>query len=370
MPRSIVLEAFHHACRAVDGENRVREFADSILFRRPLFVLAIGKAAVAMISGVPILDEGLCIGTFIPDDAGRRQGVTYLAGGHPYPTDASYAAGEAAIQFLRCREPGDEVLVLLSGGASSLMESLIPNIGRAEYEFEVQRIMKSGASISELNEYRKSVSLIKGGGLARCASHLNSVRVGLISDVYGDDPSVIGSGPFSDQEIRIPHQIIGNNRVAVDAAADFLSAHQYRVFKHPEFVRSSVDDLAHCLVEWLREAKPGSAYVGGGEPVVEVTGSGIGGRAQHTLVSLAARREWGTGDVLIAGTDGRDGPTEAAGAWMSRIAIPEESDCREMKNGLASYDSARICAANEWAIPAFNSRTNVNDLFILVKPGP
>jgi glycerate-2-kinase len=178
-----------------------------------LRVLAIGKAAVSSAAGlraVPgmdaVLDEGLIVTPDLPPPEAWPAAWRCLAGDHPWPGERSLSAGRAVMQFAAAARPADRHLVLLSGGASALCAAPAGDLSLADKDFALRRLMRSGASIAELNVVRKHLSALKGGRLAVALARAveppmtQSLSWPLLltlalSDVAGDDPSVIGSGP-------------------------------------------------------------------------------------------------------------------------------------------------------------------------------
>ena len=198
--RTLLLDLYAAACDAVDGRRRVRAALAGEPRDGELRVLAIGKAACTMTLGV--LDargahvvEALVVAPADAYDAelGRHAQVRFLAGQHPMPGAASLAAGEAVLEFARTVPAGARVLVLVSGGASSLVEALAPGLTLDDLRALNRWGLSSGVDIVQFNAIRGLVSRIKAGRLAAALAHADA-RALLISDVPGDDPRSIGSG--------------------------------------------------------------------------------------------------------------------------------------------------------------------------------
>jgi len=343
-----------------------------------LRVIGIGKAAAALAAGAlesftdaHAPDDGLLI---VPAAAeararglsGRSPGrFTVCVGDHPLPGAASETAGRALIEFIGTPRAEDRYLVMLSGGASALCAVPAPGLTLADKQVATELTMRAGAPIEELNALRRALSAIKGGGLARRLAPAQFVTVA-ISDVRGDDPTVIGSAPTV-PGTQAPHRIVENAiargvwprlpprvqallqgqslapppaALAVDPVSPYVviaslddalravqSEAQRRAITVQPLGRTLYDSTAVHAAEWAQRLGAGGTrgsdsdalpvlWLAGGEPVVTVRGQGLGGRAQHFALQLAQHIE-GVPEVcvLAAGTDGRDGPTDAAGGF-------------------------------------------------------
>jgi hydroxypyruvate reductase len=269
----------------------------------------------------------------------------------------------------------DLVVALLSGGGSSMISLPPEGISPEEKEGATRLLLDAGAGIAEINAVRKHLSLVKGGYMAR-AAHPARVFALLLSDVPGDDPSVIASGPFSPDptsyvyalEIvarlgilarlpaavlarleagravavpetpkpgdpafaRVARAVIGSNRNALEAASTAAKREGVgTVGVLPGFLRGEARECAGAFVAQLRKASAtipvgtAAVLVAGGETVVGVRGGGKGGRCQEFALSAAIGMDGEEGiAVLCAGTDGIDGPTDAAGAFADGSTCP------------------------------------------------
>ena len=410
-----------------------------------LRVLAIGKAAVSSAAGlraVPgmdaALDEGLIVTPDLPPPEAWPAAWRCLAGDHPWPGERSLSAGRAVMQFAAAARPADRHLVLLSGGASALCAAPAGDLSLADKDFVLQRLMRSGASIAELNVVRKHLSALKGGrlavALARAAEPPMTNGPGwptlltlALSDVAGDDPTVIGSGPTvadpstyrqacdilqryglydSVSSALRPHleegvagrlaetpksaQDLGQDTAfatlatlddaleAVAAAATAAatagaatvtgSASAPRVLRLGRSLYGEVTAHATQIASVLRRHRGEGPLlvVAGGEPVLRVQGDGRGGRAQELALRLAVALEGVPGiTVRVAGTDGRDGPTEAAGGFADggTLARVRATGCDPLA-ALADNDSNRALAAADDLFITGPTGTNVADLVV------
>lgn len=285
---------------------------------------------------------------------------------HPLPGEGSLRAAQEVLRALRSADEQELILVLLSGGGSSLLSAPVPEVGSVHKAQTVELLLGAGADIVGLNTVRRHLSLIKGGMAARAAMPTRVVAL-LLSDVPGDDPAVIASGPFAPDPstfadaldvldgfelrngvpvtvarhleagaagrvketpkpgdpafARVQNRLIGTNRTAQHAIASAALEWGFAVEIWPEALygeaRTAGRNLARRLRSLARETSTHRpvVVVAGGETTVTVTGGGRGGRNQEVALGAAMELD-GAGDItlLAAGTDGIDGPTDAAGA--------------------------------------------------------
>jgi len=336
------------------------------------FVAAVGKAAAGMAEAVCRFYANAGAGTpnglvIVPKGNGQTCPLPVRQAGHPLPdSDGEAAAAEMARRIATADEP--TVLFLLSGGASSLLVRPRPPVSLAD-KIEVTRLLLgAGAGIEEFNAVRKHLSLVKGGGLLRAAAPRQVVTL-ILSDVVGDDPAVIGSGPtaadpttYADSlEIlrryaiaeRVPdsvrrllaagaagevpetlkpdelgrydttHLVIGSNRLALEGAARCARRLGYEVRIAPQPLTGDTTTAARLWAARLVEPSGNVATceLAGGETTVEVRGGGRGGRNQEFALAMAGLLEGKDIAVLSAGTDGIDGPTDAAGAFVDGTTL-------------------------------------------------
>ncbi len=287
--------------------------------------------------------------------------------GHPVP-DAAGVEGSQRIAALASEASGEDlVIVLISGGASALMPLPSEPITLEEKQETTRLLLACGAAIQEINAVRKHVSAIKGGQLARLAAPATVVAL-MLSDVIGDPLDVIGSGPTApdastfqsawkviqkyELQARIPgvvrhrleagllgeidetpkdgdacfrrvqNVIVGSNRLAVDAAARTARERGYRPVVLSTLIEGETRDVAGMHAAILKEAiasgrpaRPPVCFISGGETTVTLRGDGLGGRNQEFALACALALDGIPGAVALSGgTDGSDGPTDAAGA--------------------------------------------------------
>lgn len=401
--RDVLERLFSAALERVGGRPAVRHALERDPPEGPVHVLAIGKAASAMAQGaLDAADEqvqtGLVItkhghlGRAIEDD--RR--FQCLESSHPIPDASSLAAGTAVVDYLDGLPKGDELLLLISGGASSLVERLPQGLG-ADHLGELNRwLLGQHLAIDGINAVRRSISRIKGGRLAR---HLRGrrARLSLISDVPGDDPAVIGSGLFvpATAEPQLPDGLPGWVREAVSTVpappephdpslagltrclvatnADALQAVGERaehfglpVTVHREQLSGDALRAGEYVAASLVHGAPGVQVWGGETTVALPDNPGAGGRAQALALTAAACLEGHQGVwVLAAGTDGTDGPGDAAGAIVDRqTCFRGRQAGLDPEACLEAADSGRFLEASGDLLRTGPTGTNVMDVVI------
>jgi glycerate 2-kinase len=396
-----LVEVFAQVAARIDGAALVRQRVTGAgpALCDPggrLHLLALGKVAAPMVDGVlATLGADVVAGGLVIGPAGRlglRAGacppLALMAADHPTPTERSLAAGQAARRLVGALDAEDHLLVLLSGGGSALAAVPAGPLTLADKTAATRLVARSGATIHELNAVRKHLSALKGGQLGLLTRARTTVLA--LSDVVGNDPGTIASGPFSPDPTRFADALALLDRAGAGAPAargwlaqgaagampetpkpgDPRLAHvTYEILAGPERVveealravedagqatgllerntELSVPALAAAYADRAHaEATAGGApriLVGNGEPTIVVSGDGRGGRATH-LALLMARALAGRPGVafLAAGTDDRDGNTEAAGAVVDGTTWPRALAAGlDPEGALARCDSER-----------------------------
>ena len=305
-----------------------------------------------------------------PEVYGLSQ-VEIVESAHPVPDQRSLAAGARLLEWVDAVPPGAELLFLISGGASSLVEALAPGVTLAQLMDVNAKGLASGLAIGELNARRAQLSRIKGGRLAaRLAGR--PARALFISDVPGHDPAVIGSGlmgPSGTTDDAIERRVIASIDIAGKAARAEAQALGLEVWRDTHAFDGPAERLA---VRFAHELHMNSDQVRiwGGESVVNLPENpGRGGRNQH--LALAAARIIAGHDnlmLLVAGTDGTDGVTSDAGGIVdgetcSRVAL----GTLDVQKCLETADSGAALAAAGDLIHTGPTGTNVGDLVIGLK---
>jgi glycerate 2-kinase len=389
----------------------------AIAAARRVLLLGCGKASAAMASAAEsALGDRIVDGFVVVKDGYGvlTQRVTIVEARHPIPDVRGEAAAKRLLELAGEAGADDLVLVLVSGGGSALTPAPAPPITLAEKQALTGALLRAGATINDLNAVRKHLSCFKGGLLARAAVPARVVTLAL-SDVIGDPLDVIASGPtapdpttFADaiavldrrqvtaatpvsararleagargeiQETpkpgdplfsRVTNVVVGNNALIVDAAAERAVALGLDATALTRPLEGEARDVARDLVGRARSLPPGGCLIAGGETTVTVRGGGRGGRCQE--FALAAARELRAGDdlvVLAAGTDGTDGPTDAAGAVVDSGTLARGRDRGlDAEAALADNDAFTFLAAAGDLIVTGPTRTNLLDLYVVVR---
>lgn len=379
-------------------------------------VVGAGKAAVAMGRAAESslgdrLREGLLAVPHLQGDELKR--IRLIVGGHPLPTQGSIEAGEA-IQGLLAETREDIVLTLISGGGSALLELPLEGLELQDLQRTNELLIKSGATIQEINVVRRQLSRVKGGGLARMAAPRPTIAL-ILSDVVGDDLEAIASGPTVLSEttakgavellkryqlwpdipqrvqealqeglrteatgaapgrMRVDNFLIGSNLIAAQAAArqaEQLGFEALLLTTHLKGEAREVGRVVAALVKGIATRQlPISipaCIVLGGETTVTVRGDGLGGRNQELALAAAIElARWEGVAVMTLATDGVDGPTPAAGAIIHGGTLEEgRSLGLDARSALDRNDSHTFFDALGAALQTGPSGTNVNDLVV------
>ena len=409
-----------HVCLE-DGQLLVDGQSWKLPRRGRLLVLGAGKGVAPMGAAVEELlgdriDTGMLVvkyGHGLP-----LQQIAQVEAAHPVPDAAGAAATRALLELAAGAAADDLVLCLLTGGASALTPAPVSGVTLEDMQQVTELLLRSGATITELNAVRKHLSRFSGGQLARTAAPAGVVSV-IVSDVVGAALDVIASGPtapdvstFADcmdilaryglgsamppavlrhlrqgqlhQEAETPkpgdalfrhvqNTLVATNRQALDAAAEQARSHGFRPVILTDRMVGEAREQAALLVTQARQmaaelaadAQP-VCLLAGGETTVTLRGRGRGGRNQEmALAASLALQDCPHICALFAGTDGTDGPTDAAGgcAWAGNLAVAGLEQARLAREENDSYAILHHCGALLRTGP---TRTNVMDLAILL----
>ncbi len=375
--RRILLELLDAALRAVDG----RECVERVLRHHdsgPVAVFAIGKAASAMARGASASlgarIEQLFVITkdgHVDPELARLPRVTIVESAHPVPDERSLAAGAELTLRLIHLGAGVAPLFLVSGGSSSLVESLREGASLEELRALNQRGLAAGWDISTLNAERVKLSNLKGGGVARLLGQRAAMAL-FISDVADDDPAIIGSGLLGRDRGRPDHitrHIVASIDGAVAAVVAAALARGITLEHEAARFDGDVAGVAHEFLDALR-ATHADGIVWGGESTVKLSDRhGRGGRNTHLALLAAKRLQPGEGlTILAVGTDGTDGATGDAGAIVDAGTIEraELGGC-DVERALREFDSGSALEAACDLVHTGPTGTNVGDLLIGLK---
>lgn len=301
------------------GILRVGERTFDLGARRRVVLLGAGKASGAMaVACEAALGERLARGLVVVGEDGRYplRHTDVAVGSHPVPHEDSLRAGEALLERAAALEADDLCIFLLSGGASSLCEALRPGVSLEELQDATRDLLASGAPIEEINHVRRSLSRLKAGGLAE-ATRARIVTVAL-SDVASNDPRVIGSGPTVKDDAGPDYVVVADAETLAASATRRLAARGLSVVRGPRLV----GEAARVGAAMASACDAGTAQVRVGETTVTL-GDGVGRGGRNQELALAFALQAAETDVALAalGTDGRDGPTDAAGAIVDGTTL-------------------------------------------------
>ncbi len=403
--------------KLVDGVLTVEEKSYSINGRQ-IFLLSVGKAAAAMaVEAENILGNCIVEGLVVTkhDHALTLKYCRIIEAGHPVPDEKSKEAADEVKSFLKKLKKDDLLIVCISGGASALLADMESGISLEDLQHMSKLLLKSGAGIHELNIVRKNISTLKGGGLVLSSNGADIVSL-VISDVAGDDLSSIASGltvqdystPEQAYEIlrqynilddipasikqcldsrrantnsqnisaapfnKVLNKIIGSNHIALNAAAAEAALLGYKVEIVDDELKGEAADKAKEFVNMLCSVNSeNSCYLMGGETTVTISGNGKGGRNQQfALASLLALKErsiaiydWPV--ILAGGTDGTDGPTDAAGAIADKDVLQKANDLKlNAKQFLDNNDAWHFFKQAGGLVITGPTQTNVMDIVV------
>ncbi len=363
-PVETALAIWRAGVAAVDGFAAT---ARALPDERPDMILAVGKAAGAM-TRAACARYGDVPALVVTKDGhgGDLPGhVRLIESAHPVPDARALIAGRALRDAVAGMAKGSTLLLLVSGGASALAEAPVAGKTLNDLIRLNRELLASGVDITAMNARRRELSRIKGGGLL---SHFHgaNAQVLAISDVPGDDLAVIGSGigcAPRDPGFDYHADIIASNTVARAAAAQAARAMGVEVLAEEESLHDALPALAARLGDRLR-AMPRGALICGGEPsVVLPAHPGRGGRNQALALALASEIAGIEGlGIVVGGTDGSDGPTDAAGGIVDGATWGPGAD-----DALKAADSGTYLDANGALLVTGPTGTNVMDLLVAVR---
>lgn len=382
-----------------------------------VFVIGGGKAAVPMaVSVADILGQRLAEGVVVtkyghtPDGLRLPPSVRVIEAGHPVPDENSVRGAQAVVDLAREATDRDLVICLISGGGSALLTLPAPELTLDHVQAFTDALLRSGATIDEVNTVRKHCSQIKGGQLVGLAAPA-TVATLVLSDVVGDPLDVIASGPTVPDSTsvaqalrvldrygvavveedwlretpkpgdpafeRVQHIVVGSNRMAARAAVEQAQRLGFSGLLLSTYVEGEAREVAKVTAALAKGVRahgdpcpPPACLVWGGETTVTVRGEGKGGRNQELALSTALALEgWSNMLVMALATDGTDGPTDAAGAIVTgeTIARAREQGL-DPRAALENNDSYTFFDRMGDLIRTGPTGTNVNDLlFILVE---
>jgi hydroxypyruvate reductase len=369
---SLVLKHLWRAgVEAVAGRTAVAEALREDGDFLATLVIAVGKAACSMFLGaqdcVSRSTRSIIVSKYQHIDPACRSlpRTTIIEAGHPVPDEQSLRAGRIIFQAVTEARTSARLLLLVSGGASSLVEHLLPGYALDELQQMTREWLASGNSIAEVNRARSRISSLKAGKLL---SHFHGCesRVYALSDVQGDSLAVIGGGigDPARTSANVGARVVASNAVARRAVALEAGKIGLQVRLNEESLYRDVAQVAEDISATLASAKPG-VYIWGGEPTIRLPSNpGSGGRNQSLALSIALKIRGKAGmSVLVAGTDGTDGPTEFAGAFVDGNTADEPAAAEA---ALQRADAGSYLAGRHCLFKSGPTDTNVMDLVIAI----
>ncbi|RRJ31415.1 glycerate kinase type-2 family protein [Halocatena pleomorpha] len=409
-PRNVI----KNTVSVTDDTLRIRQDSYDLNDYSEVLILGGGKAAGQMADVLePLLNDHLTGGVVVTNDPTATARVTMFEGNHPVP-DAGGVKGTK--RLLELAEEADErtlILTAITGGGSALLAAPTDTISLADLQAVTDELLAGGATIHEINVLRKHLSKIKGGRLARVAAPATVVGL-IVSDVVGDDPDIIASGPLTpdastfqdaidiinayrlsvpesvDRHLaagvdgtipETPHPgaaffetvheyVLASGRTAVEAARQEAQQRGYETIVLSSRVRGEASEVAKTYIAIAEEVRatgtpvaPPAVVLAGGETTVTLQGDGNGGPNQE--LALSGSLELTDADTVVASvdTDGIDGASDAAGAIVdSETATPPEA----ARSALADNDVYPFLDAAEALVHTGPTGTNVNDIQVIV----
>ncbi len=363
------LEAIWRAgVAAVEGKSAVQTALARMAPPAPDLIVAVGKAAASMARAA--LDhfgaDAPCLVATKTDhaaEAGLPNGVEVIEASHPVPDAMSLKAGDRVLENVSAMQAGTHLLLLVSGGASSLVEVLEDGLTLDDLAAENERLLAAGLDIHAMNRRRKELSRIKGGKLLGAFQGARATVL-VISDVEGDDVGVIGSGIGSAPPapgFDYVGEVVASNAIARAAASREAERLGRRVLSSEETLYCDVTEAADRIAATLDDTA--GIRIWGGEPTVVLPETpGEGGRNQALALGVAKRIAGRSGTwVLVAGTDGSDGPTRAAGGLVDGSTWRPEA-----AEHLARADSGPYLERQGALFVTGPTGTNVMDLAVAI----
>ncbi len=415
----LLVSLFNAGVDAVGGEQAVANALSAQPLRATgaIYAVAVGKAADAMLQGLlqheqAALASALLITKYghVSDAMHADERVQVIEASHPVPDTNSLRAGDELVAYLQ-HIPAEATLVfMVSGGASSLVEKLPGTMDLADLRRMTDQLLADGLDIGQMNRVRKTMSLIKGGRLARWCSGCRVVQL-LISDVPSDEPATIGSGlliPACEQELtedllpsaylpswanqwhsldnvpppaeapvwaQIETSIVASNQLALDAIASAVHSLDIELQLAAGRLTGDACQMARDIAALLSrdDTNPG-IYLWGGETTMQLPDlPGRGGRNQHLSLSIARQMSIYQSDgagwtVLCCGTDGTDGPTGDAGGIVDHEMVWRGDMLNlDIDHSLSVADSGSYLAAVDALVTTGPTGTNVMDVVIALK---
>lgn len=407
--------------RLCDEILYIQQYSFNVLDFENIFVIGAGKATALMAKEIEsVLGNYINTGHIIVKYHHKchLNKIAITEAGHPLPDENGWKAAQRILTIAKQTSNKDLVICLFSGGASALLADCPDEISLSDLILTNDFLIKSGANIKEINAVRKHISKMKGGQLAKAIYPATTISL-ILSDVIGDQLDVIASSPTypdsttfseayeilkkyeltekvplsvvqylkrgivgeipetpkSDDFIfsKVYNVIIGNNKMALEAASRKAIELGYQAHIIADDLQGNEKETANFILSTIEKFKEKNhktpiCLLFGGEPTVKVTGDGLGGRNQHLALYLATKLENKQDiTILCGGTDGTDGPTDAAGAIVDNktIQIAKEKNIHPM-DYLKNSDAYHFFKQVGGHLIIGSTKTNVMDIVLVI----
>lgn len=375
-------ELLNAVLNATDPSSALRKHYNPNDFTRPTHILAFGKAAISMTNAaMECLGDRFARATVITSPALCAQAefknkfIELLPAHHPFPIQQNIDSTNRLIEHAQSIPDDHQALVLISGGTSAMLCSPKPGVALDEIVQTTKRLLNAGESIHTLNSARSKLETLKAGGLADLLKDVARTDAFVLSDVIGDDPATIGSGPvFQSRNKTIKHTNIANNQTAVDALCAWMIKKHIEPTQIHRNITSHASEIGNRIAQELiasdRASTTPIAVCAGGEPTVDTANaSGIGGPMLELALACAAKLSsvdfrW---TIITLATDGIDGPTDAAGAIITHNMISVSETIIQVQDALANHDALTMCDTLHATIRTGPTGTNVNDIALAIR---
>ncbi|MEM9349961.1 MAG: DUF4147 domain-containing protein [Pseudomonadota bacterium] len=396
--RAAARAIFDAGVAAADPYEAVKKALEASTVPMGTTLIAVGKAAVRMAEAA--LETGFeparCIIVTNPENAQDVPGAEVFAAAHPVPDEVGLSAASAVESALEAAS--ENVLALISGGGSALLPAPAKGLTLQDKIDVSELLLASGADITEMNLVRQNLSRLKGGGMVRAAAPAR-LRALILSDVVGDDLRAIASGPTvaplgsraaarqvcesygiwdrlpeavqshlgsDDDAAAVPEAenvLIGSNTVSVMAMAQEAREFDLPVHIHTPALVGDVEDAARRVAGTTDKG----IHLFGGETTVQLKGTGKGGRNQELALRVGLHLGRGDWVYLQGGSDGRDGPTDAAGGFVDAARMDEMKSRVDVLRLLENNDAYQALKAGDGLLMTGGTGTNVADLGVLIR---
>lgn len=409
--REDAIRIINNSIESVLPDKAVKEEIEKLNFNDSVYLVAIGKAAWRMAKAAKDslgdkIKDGIVI-TKYGHSKGKIEGLKIYEAGHPIPDENTINSTKKVVELVMNLGQEDTILFLVSGGGSALFELPVEGISLEELKKVTDLLLKSGANIVEINTIRKRLSQVKGGKFAKLVEPAKIYSL-VLSDVLGDRLDSIASGPaypdsttvkdveeiidkyklnLSEHVINalkketpkelnnVETRIIGSVSKVCESAEKIAKSLGYNTLILTTTLNCEAKEAGSFLASIAREVKEKNrplkkpcAVILGGETVVHVKGEGLGGRNQELVLS-AAKGIVNYEDIVIVsvGTDGTDGPTDAAGGIVDGMTVKKLIEKNiDIEDTLNNNDSYHALQSIDGLVITGPTGTNVNDLtFIL-----